>query len=96
VIDEQGLQPIAGIQIRLYRVGGTGSSATTTAADGTFSFTGRPVGNYQIWVRDLSGQWVSEYYDNATSLATAGSINVAPGGTNDIGAILLTPRASAA
>jgi hypothetical protein len=90
VLGEQGGFAV-GVQVRLYPEGGTGSSATTTDATGSFTFANKPVGSYRVWFRDLTGQWVSEYYDDATSLETAGLVEITPGGTNLI-TVALTPR----
>ena len=93
VTDAQG-QPISGIQVRLIPWGGTGSAATTTDGSGHFAFTGRAPGFYQVWFRDLSGQWVSEYFSDAPTPATANPVAVTAGQTADLYASL-APKASA-
>lgn len=74
--------PVAGVQVRLYRDGSTGSASTTTDADGSYVFTGRTAGSYRLWFRDVSsGRWISEYYADQTSLAAATVVTVPAAGT---------------
>lgn len=76
-----GDTPISGIQVRLYRDGSpTGSSAFTTDANGSYRFELLTAGTYQLFFRDVnSGRFVSEYFDEATSLATATPVTATTG-----------------
>lgn len=63
--------------MRLYSMGDgfTSSSATTTAADGSYSFGSRPQGVYRVWFRDVSRQgWASEYFEDAPDLGSASNV----------------------
>jgi 5-hydroxyisourate hydrolase-like protein (transthyretin family) len=74
------LAPIAGLQVRLSRVGVTASSATTTDAGGAYKFELLTEGEYQLWFRDTTGEWVSEWSDEAATRAEAATVTVSVGG----------------
>ena len=74
--------------MRLYVVGATPSSATVTAADGTYLFTNRAPGDYELWFRDLSGQWFSEYHDDVATRAEATAVTLTAGGSVTVDADL--------
>lgn len=64
-----GNAPIPGIQVRAYREPYTGSISTTTDANGEYSFTRLPPGNWKVWFRDVAGtNYVSQYNGNASTL----------------------------
>ena len=44
---------------------------------------GLPTGTYRVGFRDESGQYLGEYYDNATSVETATDVPVTAGATTD-------------
>ena len=58
------------LQVRLVKIGSTGSQAKTTTASGGYAFELLQPGSYQVWFRDLaSGQWISEWYGNVAGEA---------------------------
>ncbi|MCA1711296.1 MAG: carboxypeptidase regulatory-like domain-containing protein [Actinobacteria bacterium] len=63
VTSDQGAAPLAGICV--YIDNGTGS---TTAADGTYTFTGLATGSYRVHFFDCrpDGVYVAEWYNNAS------------------------------
>ncbi|MCU1357661.1 MAG: hypothetical protein JWM89_3079 [Acidimicrobiales bacterium] len=72
-----GGSPVAGVQVRLFNEPYTDSAATTTDANGNYSFPGEESGNYKIWFRVVDGQQLlSEYYNNKADVGTADAIAV--------------------
>lgn len=85
--------PIGNVTVRLFS-GMTAIATTTTAADGSYSFTVAPGSGYKL--RFLpSVAHASEYWSNAGTLQGAASMAVAVGGTQQANASLL-PAAMAA
>ncbi|MCU1356448.1 MAG: putative Ig protein [Acidimicrobiales bacterium] len=84
-----GETPIAGIQVRLYHDGLTiGSTATYTDGDGHYTFAGKVPGDYQLFFRDMSGLFFSEWYSNKPNQAGADAISVAGNATTTVNASL--------
>ena len=89
VTQADGVTPIAGIQVRLYLSGvAAGSSATTTDANGSYAFTGRAPGDYQVWFRDFGNTYVNEWNLDQVSQATADPVGAANGTTVTVNAAL--------
>ena len=89
VRQQDGLTPLAGIQVRLYRNGvATGSIATTTDGNGSYAFTGRAGGDYQLFFRDLGRTYVSEWYEDEPDQAAADPITAPVDATTTIDASL--------
>ncbi|MCU1356432.1 MAG: putative Ig protein [Acidimicrobiales bacterium] len=75
-----GNATLDGLQVRLYKIGSAGSSATTTATGGQYKFELLSAGTYQLWFRDISQTgYVSEWSDEQTSQANATSITMTVG-----------------
>ena len=88
VLEVDGFTPIAGLQVRLYPVAGSGSKATTTDANGNYTFTGLVPGQYQVFFRDLGKTWLSEWHLDAPTQAASTPVTAANGQTVTIGATL--------
>jgi hypothetical protein len=80
-----GVTPLTGIRVRAYRVTGPGSYAlqgsTLTLADGTYTIGGLPTGIYKAKFEDPAGNYVSEYYDDKSSLDLGDGFDVTDGQT---------------
>ncbi|HEX7134177.1 MAG TPA: carboxypeptidase regulatory-like domain-containing protein [Iamia sp.] len=88
VTEIDGFTPIAGINVRLYPVGGTTSKSKTTDANGGYAFTGLAPGQYQLVFRDTTGTWFNEWHLNAATEATSTAVTVTNGQTTDVDATL--------
>ncbi|HEX7134176.1 MAG TPA: carboxypeptidase regulatory-like domain-containing protein [Iamia sp.] len=88
VTEIDGFTPIAGINVRLYPVGGTTSKSTTTGADGSYSFIKLVPGQYQVVFRDTTGTWFNEWHLNAPTQAASTAVTVTNGLTTDVDASL--------
>jgi protocatechuate 3,4-dioxygenase beta subunit len=61
VTDAAG-NPLAGIAVNL--AGLPTGGASTTDANGRYTYPAVPPGTYQIWFGDAEGRWILEWYDN--------------------------------
>ena len=52
-----------------------------TAANGNYTITGLPAGNYRVFANDPAGAFPSQYYNGVTSWALATSVATTNGGT---------------
>ncbi|MCU1356451.1 MAG: putative Ig protein, partial [Acidimicrobiales bacterium] len=84
-----GVTPIAAVQVRLY-VNGVlaGSTATTTDGDGFYTFTGKAAGLYQLYFRDMSGSYFSEWYNNQPNQGAADPVTASDNTTTTVDARL--------
>ncbi|MDO8987133.1 MAG: carboxypeptidase-like regulatory domain-containing protein, partial [Coriobacteriia bacterium] len=55
--------------------------SSTSDPDGLYDIAGLPTGTYRIGFEDYNGNYLGEYYDNATSLEAATNIGVTAGAT---------------
>ena len=78
VLSENGVMPLPGIEIQAYwLIAGLWVEAwqgDTTDANGLFSLSGLSSGTYRLELRDASGRYATEFYINASSLASAEDI----------------------
>ena len=88
VLEVDGFTAIVGLQVRLYPVGGLGSKATTTDANGGYSFAGLAPGQYQVFFRDLGRTWFSEWHLDAANQAGSTAVTATNGQTTDVDATL--------
>lgn len=76
-----GLQ---GMKVTAYIRSGSGDdeewsyvTSTTTATDGTYALAGLNVGTYRLKFHDPDGDYLTEYYNNKSSLDKGNNIAVA-------------------
>jgi hypothetical protein len=84
--------PIEDATIEGFPTGGAGGPAsvtTTTDETGAFLLGGLPPGGVTIQIRDEQGNHVSEYYDNARTLASAKTVAVQKNANTALSAISL-------
>ncbi|VTU00006.1 repeat domain protein : Cna B domain protein OS=Herpetosiphon aurantiacus (strain ATCC 23779 / DSM 785) GN=Haur_1649 PE=4 SV=1: Cna_B: CarboxypepD_reg: DUF11: Cna_B: Cna_B: CarboxypepD_reg: Cna_B: Cna_B [Gemmataceae bacterium] len=62
-------RPLAGVTVTLRDAGGTTVGTTTTAADGTYSFTNLPAGDYTLTETQPTGHGSSEIPTNVRSVS---------------------------
>ncbi|HEX7135198.1 MAG TPA: SdrD B-like domain-containing protein [Iamia sp.] len=86
VTELDGVTPIAGLNVRLYPVGGTTSKATTTGANGTYAFNGLAAGQYQVVFRDTGRTWINEWNLDQPTQATADPVTATSGVTTTVDA----------
>ncbi|MGH9225606.1 MAG: MSCRAMM family protein [Acidimicrobiales bacterium] len=83
VADGSG-SPLAGICVFPFpSTGGGNISSTTTAADGTYTLGGLPVGAYRVRFQDCTGSidWAVEHYDNKLDFGPANLVFVSASST---------------
>ena len=87
--------PLAGVQVLVWS-GTTKVAKVTTAADGTYTVPDLAPGTqYRLRYRDLAGDHLTEYNDDATRFADAPGLTVTSGATTTADAAL-TPYAATA
>jgi hypothetical protein len=84
VFDATTNQPFAGAWA--FAIGPNGIAAgAVAAANGTYTLSGLTPGTYRVTFLDPTGTRPQEYWDNAPDFASAGTINITPGGVvNDV------------
>jgi alpha-tubulin suppressor-like RCC1 family protein len=79
VVTEAGTrQPLAGVFVIAIGVDGT-DSATTTAADGTYTLPSVPIGPHHLRFVDVTGRHVSEYLDDSIEIPTDRPLSIVGG-----------------
>jgi hypothetical protein len=73
-------KPLPDIEVALYDTTGDFIDETSTATDGTYSFSEAP-GTYRVGFTDFNGVYAPQYYNNQTSLSSANPVTVASGAT---------------
>ncbi|MET0448637.1 MAG: carboxypeptidase-like regulatory domain-containing protein [Aeromicrobium sp.] len=67
---------------------------TTDAPDGSFTVPDLPVGDYTVEIRDVSGEHLTEFYDDALTLADAATVPVTATAPTALGTITLDRAAT--
>lgn len=77
VLAEETRQPLSGMEVSAYDVGGERIAFVATRAAGEFSFALSP-GRYKFSASDPKGNYVTEFYANVPTFAAAASFELAP------------------
>ncbi|HNT73872.1 MAG TPA: carboxypeptidase regulatory-like domain-containing protein [Anaerolineae bacterium] len=89
VTEEGSGAPLAGIQVRAYDAAtNTSIASVATDAAGVYRLGGLANGAYKLRFRDSSGVYLTEYYDNQSSLSHADLVMVTGGMTTTANAAL--------
>ncbi|HUA03960.1 MAG TPA: carboxypeptidase regulatory-like domain-containing protein [Solirubrobacteraceae bacterium] len=90
VTDGAGQTDLASISVTVYNASGSYVTSTTTAGDGSYTLTNLVPGTYEVYFTPNSGQnYLPQYYDGETTLASADPVTVTSGQTTTgIGAAL--------
>ena len=79
-------QPVSGVRVEVWEYSsGNGFGSYQVSADGTYTITGLPTGNYRLMVIASGTEYAGEYYDNVTDSNAATQVTVTAG--NDTGGI---------
>ncbi len=89
VTGPDGSSPLEGIQVRAYQWydygGGSGywdySITSYTGTDGSYSLSGLDAGSYRLRFSDSNANYITEYYNNASTVGSADDITVAASAT---------------
>jgi hypothetical protein len=89
VTGPDGSSPLANIAVSVYYWydNGDGSgywrsmASTSTNSNGSYSLGGLPAGTYRVGFDDYNGNYLSEYYNNVSSVGSASDITVATAAT---------------
>jgi 5-hydroxyisourate hydrolase-like protein (transthyretin family) len=79
-----GGAPVENVWVRAYLSDGddwAASNDAATAEDGSYDLAGLPTGTYRLEFSDSSDEYATEYYDNASSLEAATSLQVTAAST---------------
>ena len=72
--------PVSGIQVLVWDYSnGMGFGGSQTLADGTYTITGLPPGNYRLMANASGTEYAGEYYDNVTDSNAAVQVLVTEG-----------------
>jgi 5-hydroxyisourate hydrolase-like protein (transthyretin family) len=81
-----GITPLAGVEVRAYYweedwEDWTYDERTYSLPDGSYTIRGLDARKYRVRFRDLKGDFITEYHENAPDLETADDIEVGTSGT---------------
>jgi hypothetical protein len=91
VTAEGSSAPLGDIDVNVYEASsGNYVDDDTTNASGAYRIGGLAPGDYKLYLRDINGVYLAEYYDDKPSLDSADPVSVAAGMTTTVNA-QLTP-----
>ncbi len=84
-----GKADLQNVEVQAYDANGTPLASAETAANGTYTISGLPVGEYEVEFLPQSGNYLAQFYNDKPTFAAASKVAVAAGAdSSDVNAAL--------